>query len=174
MYYSRFEKMLNKDLAHENEYSNIIFLCIGTSKLIGDSIGPHVGDKLKIIENDYIKVYGTTENNVDFLNSKYVIEKIYKEYNNPYIITIDAALSNIYKKGDIVTGNGYIKLGKALEKNICFYSNINIKCIMGKYYIDKEQNLKELQAVKIEEISKMAEIIYKKIKNILIKFRINV
>lgn len=44
------------------EYTNIIILCIGTCSLIGDSVGPIVGDLLnKRIKNDRIVVYGRNE-----------------------------------------------------------------------------------------------------------------
>lgn len=44
------------------EYKNIIILCIGTCSLIGDSVGPIVGDLLnKRIKNDRIIVYGRNE-----------------------------------------------------------------------------------------------------------------
>ncbi|MDE7349057.1 MAG: spore protease YyaC, partial [Clostridia bacterium] len=39
---------------------NLVFLCIGTTKIIGDSIGPKVGDRLK--ENGVnAYVYGNTQ-----------------------------------------------------------------------------------------------------------------
>ncbi len=42
---------------------NLVFLCIGTTKIIGDSVGPKVGDKLKDLNvNAY--VYGNTARQV--------------------------------------------------------------------------------------------------------------
>ena len=41
------------------EYTNIIILCIGTCRLVGDSVGPIVGDLLnKRLNNERIVIYG--------------------------------------------------------------------------------------------------------------------
>lgn len=159
----------------DNSFSNIIFLCIGTDKIIGDSVGPIVGSKLKSIENEYIKIYGTVGNNLDFLNTKKVVEEIYAKFENPFIITIDAALSKERETGEICISDGYIKVGNALDKSICFYSNINIKCVVGKYYkLDKKMNINTLKDVDKEEIYNMTEIVSNGIKSILEKINIYV
>lgn len=150
-------------------FSNIIFLCVGTSKIIGDSLGPIIGSKLKCLENEFIHIYGTIEQNLNFMNAKMIIEKINSIYENPYIITIDAALSNKGRIGDITIETGYIKIGKALEKSLCFYSNINIKCIVGKVFQDKEKNLEELQKVTIDNLLILSNNISNAIINVLEK-----
>ena len=43
-----FEQRIS-ELYVENDYSNLVFLCIGTNKIIGDSVGPIVGNYLKKI-----------------------------------------------------------------------------------------------------------------------------
>lgn len=167
----KFEKELEKKLDYlirNNKFSNIIFLCIGTSKIIGDSIGPIVGSKLKSLENRYIHIYGTLENNLNFNNTKKIVETINSNYANPCIITIDAALSN-YNLGNIVLEKGFIKIGKALQKCLCFYSDVNIKCVVGNYYDSKSRNIQILQEVTVEEVFKMASIISEGIKNVLNK-----
>ena len=41
------------------EYTNIIILCIGNCSLVGDSVGPIVGDLLnKRLNNERIVIYG--------------------------------------------------------------------------------------------------------------------
>lgn len=151
-----------------SKFSNIIFLCIGSNKVKGDSIGPIIGSKIKKIENEYIKIYGTLEKNLDFLNAKYVIEEVYSIYDNPYIITIDAALCRENKIGKIYLNNGYIKIGKALDKSISFYSNINIKCIVGMYNeIQTIKNINVLKNANMDNIIKMSDIVSKGIVNIM-------
>ncbi len=168
--YNDFVKEFERNLDDLNEgYSNIIFLCIGTSKIIGDSIGPVIGSRLKEVENEIVQVYGTTDNMVNFINAKEIIESIYSGYEKPYIITIDSTLSNSKEKGDIVLGKGYIKIGKALEKSICFYSNINIKCIVGNSYNHMQKNLEELSNVKLPDIVNMASIVTCGVKKVLEK-----
>lgn len=168
------KRNLSKQLGKINpNFSNLIFLCIGTDKIIGDSIGPIVGSKLKEIENNYIKIYGTLEKNLDFLNTKSMLENIYKIYENPFLITIDAALSRRKNIGEIFVTNGYIKLGNALEKSICYYSNINIKCVVGEY-LDKKTNINILKKVDKIKIYNMAELLTKHIKNIVKKMQVYV
>ena len=150
-------------------YSNIIFLCIGSGKIIGDSIGPFIGKRLKEVENEIVQVYGTTDNMVNFVNAKEIIESIYSSYEKPYLINVDSTLSNSRGSGDIVLEKGYIKLGKALNKTICFYSNVNIKCIVGKNYNQITKNLEELNNVKLPDIVNMSSIVTYGIKKVLQK-----
>ena len=175
--YTKFVKEFEQRISElyvENDYSNLVFLCIGTNKIIGDSVGPIVGNYLKKLQNEYLQIYGTLDDTINFINAKDVIEGIYQNLENPYLITIDAALSNSNNKGDIVLSEGYIKIGKALQKSICFYSDINIKCIVGKSYLEKEKNIKELEKVSLAEILGMAELVANGIKNVLKKSNIYV
>lgn len=151
----------------QNGYSNLAILCIGTNKLIGDSVGPIIGSNLKHLENEYLKIYGTMKNTLNFDNAKNVINEIYDNFSKPYIITIDATLSNRKKVGEIVLNKGYIKIGKALERSICFYSNININCIVGKNLQLKEDNIEELKKVEKNAIYEMSEIVSWGIENVL-------
>lgn len=163
------ENLKNKieNLFDIKEFSDIIFLCIGSSRIIGDAIGPIVGSNLKYIENNYIHIYGSIEKNLNFNNAKEIIENINFKYKNPCIITIDSALSNKYDFGNIILEKGFMKIGKALEKNLCIYSNLNIKCVVGKKFFDKKRNLETLQQVPKTEIIKISNIISNEIKNIV-------
>ena len=161
-----FEEKICKVYINGN-YSNLIFLCIGTNKIVGDSVGPIIGNNLKSIENEYMQIYGTLDNTLNFINAKQTIEKIYNNFEKPFLITIDAALSKTSNIGDIVLSEGYIKIGKALQKSICFYSNINIKCVVGRSYMEKENNLEELKRVSLNETLEIANIVTNGIKNVL-------
>ena len=43
----------------KEEFSDYVFLCIGTEKVVGDSFGPLVGENLKKFSNDRFEVIGT-------------------------------------------------------------------------------------------------------------------
>ena len=153
----------------KNDFSDLVFLCIGTDKVIGDSIGPIVGSSLKEIESNTIHVFGDGGKKQHFLNIKNTLENIYSLYSNPFLITIDAALSSKKSKGEIVLEKGYIKIGKALEKSLCFYANINIKCVVGTYHKQKERNIEELTFINQNEIFTIANIVANSIKKVLKK-----
>ena len=79
-----FEEKICKVYINGN-YSNLIFLCIGTNKIVGDSVGPIIGNNLKSIENEYMQIYGTLDNTLNFINAKQTIEKIYNNFEKPFL-----------------------------------------------------------------------------------------
>ena len=97
--YKRFVWNFRNVFKENRENKNIIFLCIGTNKVIGDSIGPMVGTNLKNKLNsnlkvNNIKVIGDMFNNISYSyikKNKQSIEKLSKEN---FVIVIDSALSS--------------------------------------------------------------------------------
>lgn len=170
---AKFEEKISNVLLQE-DYSNLVFLCVGTDKVVGDLVGPIVGNNLKKLENEYLQIYGTLENTLNFRNAKEIIEKVYHDFKNPYLVTIDAALSATNNKGEIILSEGYIKIGKALQKSICFYSDVTIKCVVGKAYEEKDKNLKELKEASLKETTEIAEKVASGIKKVLKKSNIYV
>ena len=144
-------QIINKQ---KTENPNLTFLCIGTDRVPGDSIGPIVGSNLiKYIEENNIKninVIGNLENNYNNTNIR--------ELNNEDItIVIDSAISNTYDVGDIVIDEKNIKIREALYDSKELYSNINIKCIVGRNFKDSNANFLMLQNVKLGIVLNMAE-----------------
>ena len=157
---SKFINEMQSSLSDFKEkYSNISVLCVGTNEIIGDSIGPIIGSGIKHLENEHLQIWGTMQENFDFSNAKVILDSIYNKWENPYIITIDAALSDKKKIGEIVVNKGFIKIGKALNKSICFYSNANINCVVGENRKTENDNLKELKTVESERVLKLSQIV---------------
>ena len=83
--YNRYYKFIKelevgvKDLSHI--YSNVIILCIGTKKVLGDSVGPLVGENIKYLEKEKIKIYGVLGHTINFNNAKNIITNIYKNFD---------------------------------------------------------------------------------------------
>lgn len=141
----------------KNKFSNIIFVCIGTNKIVGDSFGPLVGENLKKnIESEYIQIYGTLDKTVNYLNIFQIRKVIANKYNKPCIITIDSALSKTEEVGKSFINWGGIELGKAINKGLYFDSNINIKTVIGKARKSDLNNIIELQKVDEDFISNLA------------------
>ncbi len=83
-----FEKA--KKISKERE---VVFLCVGNSKIWFDSFGPLMGSLLKCFDlNKFI--YGNIRANIKPCNLKEYVDLIYKFHASPYIIVFDSALSN--------------------------------------------------------------------------------
>ena len=109
---------------------NLVFLCIGTTKIIGDSVGPKVGDKLKDLNvNAY--VYGNTARQVTALNVDDYAKMIKQRHKDDTVVVIDSALGKIGDVGTIkVTRNG-IKPGGAFDKDKQRIGDIGILAVVG-------------------------------------------
>ena len=105
-----------KDIFMENR--PIIFLCIGTDRATGDSLGPLIGYKLKNIERKNIYIYGSLEYPVHSINLSEVLSKIKSNFINPFIIGIDASLGNVQNIGKVFVEDSPLHPGLALEKTL--------------------------------------------------------
>lgn len=150
-------KAINQIINNKNR--EIVFLCIGTEKVIGDSFGPVVGQMLKTkIKN----VYGDLGETVNAMNLNEKISQIYSKFNNPYIIVLDSALGNKEMINKVVIGNGGVKPGSALEKNIDTVGDMYINAIVGK---NGNSNFNELKKFKTNDIINLSKNVYKAILN---------
>lgn len=151
----KFSKIMER--YKQNEYSQIIFLCIGSSKIIGDSFGPLVGNKLKQkISSKDIIVVGDLKNNICALNIDKNIEIIKNNYKKPLIIAIDAALSRNEDIGKIKIYPYGIKIRKALDDEEKIIGDLSIKAVVAnnkKIGISNYIELKETPYDRIEYLS---------------------
>lgn len=158
-------KILKEEI--HNSY-NKVFLCIGTSRCIGDSLGPRVGEILsKKIESDNICVFGNIEQNVNYSNINIILEKIYKEINNPYLIIIDSALSNKKYIGKIIVNKKNMIIGSALDKQDYKLGSISIKGIVGENKNNRICNFNTLNDISEDLIQKLSENISNQIIKVL-------
>ena len=69
-----------------------VFVCIGSDRVTGDSLGPLVGTRLQYADNFTLPVYGTLDFPIHALNLKDAMRSI--KYFHPYnpIIAVDASL----------------------------------------------------------------------------------
>ncbi len=148
----------------EKTKKEVIFLCIGTDKIIGDAFGPIVGHFLK--QNQYI-VYGDLKNTVNGTNLKQYVEKIKKKYKEPYIVVIDSALGQEEMINKIVVGKGGIIPGSALNKKNKKVGDLYINAVVG---LNSNQNFEELRNVKLYNIINLSNTVVKAIlKSICLK-----
>ena len=132
------------------EISKLVFLCIGTDRIIGDAFGPLVGYKLKKLfrEEKNIEVIGTINNNVSMQNVLNVLKEVNKiESKNEkvFIIVIDAALSRRSKIGKIVVSKDKMNIGSSLNKRNIFIGDMSIKGIVARNLNSPKYNFLALQ-----------------------------
>ncbi len=155
-------------------YSNIVFLCIGTERLIGDSFGPLVGNRLTSLlsDADKLNVIGTLENNISLSNINEVLGNIRNTYSNPFVVAVDAALSRPEQIGKIIVSEGQLSLGSSLNRKGIQVGDMNIRGIVGRNCMNANQNLIILQNVPLSRVVNMADIVSNGIYN-SINYRCN-
>lgn len=130
--YSEVRDFLYTKLNHIlKENKHIVFLCIGTDRSTGDSLGPLVGYKLKFLSRNNIHVYGCLENPVHSKNLIDVLNKINLHFNDPYIIAIDASLGNLHSIGKVFIDESPLYPGLALNKDLPPVGNLSIRGIVN-------------------------------------------
>ncbi len=99
-------------------HRDIVIVCIGTDRSTGDSLGPIIGYKLRGMNYSNVHVYGDLENPVHAKNLQETIESIFKRYETPFLIAVDASLGRADHVGFISVGKGSIRPGSALNKEL--------------------------------------------------------
>jgi putative sporulation protein YyaC len=96
---------------------NTVFVCIGTDKCIGDTLGPLVGTLLTE-KNCKYPVYGTLDKPIHALNIDEKLEDIFTKHPDAYFIGIDACLGDECDIGDIRFRDYPIRPGKGVGKDL--------------------------------------------------------
>lgn len=110
---SGIKEELEKVITH-----NTIIVCIGTPRVLGDSIGPLIG---------------TYDEPVHALNIYEKIKYIKKKYGNSHILAIDACISTGEAKlYNVIIQNEGIKPGAGCGKDLPIIGDHCIKIITGK------------------------------------------
>ena len=151
------------------EISKLIFLCIGTDRITGDSFGPLVGYKLKrLFENENnIEVVGTLDNIINMQNVLGIMDNIISTYEDPFLIAIDAALSNKRDIGKIIVSKDKINIGSSFRRRKIYVGDISIKGIVSKDLKNPKYNFKMLQNTSLSLIMNMADIVAYGISNVI-------
>ena len=151
----------------------IVILCTGTTRIIGDALGPITGTFLE--ENNVENVYGNLQKPADATNLSKVVEEIKASYSKPYIIVVDSAVSlgTSYLMGkpeflkSITVEDKAITVRSWDTKNAMPVGDIGITAIVayGWYY----NFHKKMDNADLAIIYNMSKIIAKSIKSALCK-----
>ena len=150
--FSLFEDFIIK-LKRKISYSTkeIVFVCIGSNKIIGDSIGPRIGSLLK--QNTKLQIYGDMNNNI----SKYEeIKNISNKLKNKFVIAIDSALSDYDDIGEIYVTNKRLKLAEGMNLNKGTIGDLCIKVVVGRNMDNRYKNFMKLKNADINFIEELS------------------
>lgn len=149
-----------KEIIENYSYNkeNIVFLCIGSDKYVGDSLGPLVGTMLNENNVPY-QIYGTLKEPVHSFNLKQTIKKINRQFKKPLIISIDACLGDKNEVGDVVFKEGPISPGTALKKVLPEVGDYHLKGMVN--YIDPLPTTQFLNDTRLYTVMNLAKTITK-------------
>lgn len=109
----------------------IVVVCIGTDRSTGDALGPLVGTQLDKFRSDLFHIYGTIAQPVHALNLAETIETIHEQFEQPFIIAIDACLGQSSSVGNIQSNIGPVKPGAGVNKQLPEVGDIHITAVVN-------------------------------------------
>lgn len=145
---------------------NIVFLCIGTDRSTGDSLGPLVGDKLKFLNKNNISIYGNLKFPVHAKNLNETINLINLKSKDSFIVAIDSSLGSIQNVGKIILEKRPLKPGSALNKNLPQIGNLSLTGIVN---ISGALEFMILQNTRLFTVMTLADIISSSIYNCIVR-----
>lgn len=103
-----------------------VVLCIGSSQVIGDSLGPLVGDLLRDKYRTPAYVYGGIRAPVNGINYYKYFLHLKKTHPSSLVIAVDACVGDEKDVGKIKYSSKGLKAGEALKKNLPRVGDIGI------------------------------------------------
>ena len=114
-----FAARLNQLILEEldaKEKVGVMFLCIGTDRSTGDSLGPLVGHKLRARKLRRAAVIGTLDRPVHAMNLDLYSRYIRLNYPDYVVVAIDASVGSSDHVGYATLGRGALKPGLDVSK----------------------------------------------------------
>ncbi|HEY8500213.1 MAG TPA: spore protease YyaC [Clostridia bacterium] len=149
-------RAVNKYISLIPYEKTIIVLCIGTDRSTGDSLGPLVGYRLGRYKLPYVRVIGNLEYPVHAANLDQTLERLKSEIPLHYIIAIDACLGIPGHIGRITVGDGPIRPGAGLKKDLPETGDMHVTGIVN---YSGWMEFMVLQNTRLSLVMKMAETI---------------
>ncbi|MGE7765323.1 spore protease YyaC [Peribacillus sp. NPDC096540] len=137
----------------------IVIVCIGTDRSTGDSLGPLVGTLLNEKTEDgtsSFHIYGTLDNPIHAMNLQEKLNEISKIHTNPFIVGIDACLGKLKSVGIVQIGQGPVKPGAGVNKDLPSVGNAHITGIVN---VSGFMEFMVLQNTRLNLVLKMAKTI---------------
>lgn len=152
-------------LPHHNH--ELVIVCIGTDRATGDSLGPLVGYKLNELPYDQVTLYGTLDHPVHAKNLEETLCEIIEKHPNALVMAIDACLGATQNVGCLTLGEGSIKPGAGVKKELPPVGHFHITGIVN---FSSMMNMVVLQNTRLSLVMKMADTIATGIKYCLWRY----
>lgn len=144
---------LVSEIREEKRKERVLYLCIGSDRSTGDSLGPLIGHMLTCRERGYLfgqykepdvpvrqkaaydygrpDVLGTLRQPVHAVNLEDIIGMIEREYQDSVVVAIDASIGAREHVGCITLSKGAMKPGLGVSKDLSAVGHISITGIVG-------------------------------------------
>lgn len=155
----RFARHLNSLIREEMDAkgkAGVMFLCIGTDRSTGDSLGPLIGHKLRGRRLMGAAVIGTLDKPVHAMNLDLYSRYISIHYPDYVVVAIDASVGSQDHVGYATLGRGALRPGLGVSKELEAVGDIAITGIVGGA---GSRDPVMLQSVRLSIVMKMADCI---------------
>ncbi len=140
--------------------SEIVFLCIGTDRSTGDSLGPLIGYKLKEEGLSNAKIFGTLDSPVHAMNLVEYVNSLKEKFPDALVVAVDASVGNAEHIGYVTLGRGPLKPGLGVKKELDAVGDLFITGIVG---CSRSGDPLLLQSVRLSIVMRLADCISKSI-----------
>lgn len=145
---------------------SLVFVCIGTDRATGDSLGPLIGYKISNLKQKSVYVFGNLDEPVHAKNLDEVIKSVYGHYKKPFVIAIDACLGKMEHVGYVTVGEGPIKPGSGVNKDLTPVGDAHVTGIVN---FGGFMDFLVLQNTRLNVVMKMADLVSMGIRYVLWK-----
>lgn len=152
---ARLGEMIQEELESSGK-REVLFLCIGTDRSTGDSLGPLIGYKLKERQVSGAKVLGTLDAPVHAMNLDQYLQLIQSRYSDYLVVAIDASVGSCDHIGYVTLGRGSLKPGLGVSKELKAVGDIFVTGIVGSC---SNYDPLMLQSVRLSIVMRLADCI---------------
>lgn len=131
-----------------------VILCIGTDRIIGDSLGPLTGSILEKKCAGHLAVYGTLQKTAHALNLAQVNAVIKKKHPDSPVIAIDASLGTSDQIGSVFIRSGSLTPGSGVQKTLPPSGTVSITGVVNE---ESSHPYLALHTARLSTVAEMAE-----------------
>ena len=156
---SRLLMMILEEMQKKGK-TEVLFLCIGTDRSTGDSLGPLIGYKLKERGMKNARVLGTLEEPVHAMNLPLCMEQLRERCPDALVVAVDASVGSAEHVGYVTLGQGPLKPGLGVSKDLDAVGDLFITGIVGSV---RNGDPLMLQSVRLSVVMRLADCISRSI-----------